>query len=435
MPAPTPEGTTFSSEDSKTDNLYTHTTGFPPGTVFGTAEPDFLIWTVVLTNTITAVPAGWTQRGMIERVPGEHFVYVFTRFTTTGMPNPAVTMTAVREGIHYSTLQTWRGVDPASPVAAILMNRNISTTSNNHTLPMVTTVADDSALVYAAGTNRNSPHSYTWTGAAESSDNYMYAPSADDVNLFSTTRWYFSITTASLTKPIPGLSPGNVVANVNGGSANSYWFGYVLALNSIPVPPPPPEPPPAHPDCASANFANGTTLAFGRPVQGVYFDQAVLGGRIGFTNPGSPGTLLYSQSVTWFNDTGLPLLITPVFVHGAKQLYVLDPSRAYVDEYWAMTSGAAPSAPIVGSTIRNRFGGGSDSSEGCVFQYLEEDLMAHTPFGQLELPNGHTIRINYECRLSNAGTAAANANASQWCQPGSHRIILVGDILPDPALP
>ncbi|MGW5147518.1 DUF7172 family protein [Rhodococcus koreensis] len=420
------------------DDLNTDGTGSVEQTTQGVA--DFLVWVVVLgATTISSVPAGWTQKAFVQRSPDPSNVYVFTKFWMPGDDNtPDITLTSGGSGRHYATMLAFRGVDPNDAVNAVATNYNHTTNQNLYVLPQISTFRDDSLVVFATGTSRNSSHSFSWSGATERSDN-VYAPASAYTpgGLFTAaTQGWYSLTTASLVKSAAGSVPvGSVYAQASGGSASPYWFGAALALSPVPDAPPPPAAPPEHPDCVSANFANGTQLAWGRPVQGVYFDQAVLGGVVSFTTPGAPGTLMYDQNIIWFNDTGLPLLVTPVFVHGSKQVYVLDPIQAYIDEYWAMTSGLSPATPTLPGTESNKFGGGTDSGEPCVFQYLEEDLMRHEPFGQITVPNGHSIKINYQCRLSTVGSSASSATASQWAQCGSHRIVLLGEVVPDPALP
>lgn len=418
------------------DDLNTNGTGAVAQTTLGIA--DLLVWFVQLgLNTISSAP-GWTIEATVQRSPDPSNVYMLTRYWQPGDDNtPDITLSSGGTGRNYAVMMAFRGTNPADPVTAIQTNYNHTTNQNLYVLPNLTTLDDDSLVVYATGTARNSAHTYTWSGAQERSDNY-YAPSS----AYSPGSWftpssqvYYSMTTATQPKSAAGATGWNVYATANGGSAGPYWFGIAAALSPVPDSPPPPAPPPEHPDCVSANFANGSQLAWGRPVQGLYFDQAAVGTSVvAFTTSAFPGTLMYDHNITWTNSTGLPLLVTPVFSHGCKQILVLDPIQAYVDEYWAMTTGAAPSAPSLPGTESNKFGGGSDSSEGCVFQYLEEDLQTYAPFGQITVPNGHQVRISYQVRLSTVGTSASSATASQWAQVGSHRIMILGEVVPDPAL-
>lgn len=421
------------------DDLGTDGTGSVAQTTAGVA--DMLMWITTFGGATVASAAGWTQRAFVQRSPDPSNVYVFTKFWQPGDDNtPDITLNSGGTGRHYAIMQAFRGVDPNAPINATNLNNNWNTNTNSHVLPNITTLDDDSLIVYASGTARAAAHSYTWGGAQERADHY-YAPAS----AYTPGGWftpssqvYYSLTTATLVKSAAGAAGTGIVAYVNGGSATPYWFGVAIALSPVPDSPPPPQPPPEHPDCVSANFANGSELAWGRPVQGLYFDQAAVGTSVvAFTTSAFPGTLMYDHNITWTNSSGLPLLVTPVFVHGCKQILVLDPIQAWVDEYWAMTSGAAPSAPTLPSgsgNESNKFGGGSDSSEPCVFQYLEEDLVAYAPFGQFSVPNGHQVRISYQCRLSTTGTSASSATASQWAQAGSHRIMILGEVVPDPAL-
>lgn len=421
------------------DDTGTDGTGGVAQTTQGVA--DMLVWVVTLGGASVASAPGWTQRALVQRSPDPSNVYVFTRFWLPGDDSePDLTLTSGGTGRHYSMMLAFRGVDPNGPINATQLNNNFTTSTNTHVLPNISTLDDDSLVVYATGTSRNAAHTYTWAQAQERADHY-YAPASAYTPggwFQSSSQVYYSLTAATLVKSAAGAVGTGVWASANGGSASTYWFGVALALSPVPDSPPPPQPPPEHPDCVSANFANGSQLAWGRPVQGIYFDQAAVGTSvIPFTTSAFPGTLMYDHNITWTNSSGLPLLVTPVFVHGAKQVLVLDPIQAWVDEYWAMTSGAAPSAPSLPSGAgneSNKFGGGSDSSEPCVFQYLEEDLQAYAPFGQFTVPNGHQVRISYQCRLSTSGSSASSATASQWAQVGSHRIMILGEVVPDPAL-
>lgn len=178
--------------------------------------------------------------------------------------------------------------------------------------------------------------------------------------------------------------------------------------------------------CVSQNLT-GPELNYDRPVTSVVADHTAYStGDGGFGNPGTPGTTIISQSVDWTNNTGLTVKASVLFLRPWRSIRTNDPLRAYLSEFWAMTSGTSPAVPVINTgAINSRFGGGTDMGEGCNWWSHHEDPMVYAPFGQLTITNGQQVRVRYECRIATEGSGFVS---EQYVYSRNHRIVILADL-------
>lgn len=188
-------------------------------------------------------------------------------------------------------------------------------------------------------------------------------------------------------------------------------------------------------DCISqVNFdPDLTTLQFGRPVEqylpnGDFTTNSTLDGKFTGTHA---GTVFISQDVTYTNGTTGDIRVTPVFIRPYRRMIGVPPQTAFFQEWWGLTTGVAPGVPAL--AFNTQFGGGAFTNFGTSRQWLfGAAAAAYAPFGQTNIPPGQAYRIKYECRLVTAGVTSST---NRYAFAGSHRILFLGSIVRDPAVP
>jgi hypothetical protein len=209
---------TFSTKDSTANNTYTHT-GMPSN-----QAGDLLLWTVQLGSTTAAsTPSGWTQVLTVARSTDPSSVYLYWKISSGSETDPSVTQSAAGSGRHYSTLQSFRGVNQVSPIGASTSSNDTSaTTRTSWTLPTITTGQDDELVVCMVTNAVATSPAWTWTNATEIADD-VFDPAS------STT--FFSHTMATIVQATAGTTPSNISASRT-GTATNFWASYVVEIKT-----------------------------------------------------------------------------------------------------------------------------------------------------------------------------------------------------------